>query len=119
MREVEIWKPLKHENILELWGASYNRPYFLVSPYMFNKNLLSFLRSETGEEASKIRLMHGIAEGMKFLHSRDVCHVSRASQVIRDETKLTSFRLHFVQGVSPFSAFQRARYATNAYIRAI
>jgi serine/threonine protein kinase len=73
---VEIWKPLRHDNILELWGASYSRPFFLVSPYMFNANLLSFLRSEVGADAHKIRLMLGIADGMGYLHSRDVCHVS-------------------------------------------
>ncbi|KAH8085212.1 kinase-like domain-containing protein, partial [Filobasidium floriforme] len=74
LREVEIWKPLRHENILELWGASYSRPFFLVSPYMLNANLLSFLRSEVGADAHKIRLMLGIADGMSYLHSRDVCH---------------------------------------------
>ena len=74
LREVEIWKPLRHENILELWGASYSRPFFLVSPYMLNANLLSFLRSGVGADAHKIRLMLGIADGMSYLHSRDVCH---------------------------------------------
>jgi hypothetical protein len=41
---------------------------------MLNANLLSFLRSEVGADAHKIRLMLGIADGMSYLHSRDVCH---------------------------------------------
>lgn len=47
IREVEIWKKLKHPNVLELFGASSTSgdpPWFLVSPYEKNGSLTEHLR---------------------------------------------------------------------------
>jgi len=47
VREVEIWKKLKHPNVLELYGASSTSgdpPWFLVSPYEKNGSLSEYLR---------------------------------------------------------------------------
>ena len=51
VREVEIWKKLHHPNILELYGASSasEPPWFFVSPYMKNGNLVDYLRKVEGE----------------------------------------------------------------------
>ena len=46
-REIAIWKTLKHENVLELYGASSacgDPPWFFVSPYEKNGNLVQFLK---------------------------------------------------------------------------
>lgn len=47
VREVEIWKSLKHPHVLELFGASSTSsdpPWFFVSPYEKNGSLSEFLR---------------------------------------------------------------------------
>ncbi|KIY53195.1 kinase-like protein [Fistulina hepatica ATCC 64428] len=47
IREVEIWKTLKHRNVLELYGASSavgSGPWFFVSPYLSNGSLVQYLR---------------------------------------------------------------------------
>ncbi|KAJ8507429.1 hypothetical protein ONZ45_g10193 [Pleurotus djamor] len=58
VREVEIWKTLKHSNVLKLLGASTpsTPPYFLVSPYMKNGSLVEFLsRVARGREIGVLR----------------------------------------------------------------
>ena len=47
VREIEIWKNLRHPNVLPLCGASSasgKAPWFLVSPYMKNGSLVEFLK---------------------------------------------------------------------------
>ena len=47
MREIEIWKTLRHPNVLRLYGASSatgDPPWFFVSPYMKNGNLVQHLK---------------------------------------------------------------------------
>ncbi|TFK37240.1 hypothetical protein BDQ12DRAFT_214347 [Crucibulum laeve] len=47
VREVGIWKTLRHPNVLELYGASSTAgdpPWFFVSPYERNGSLVEFLR---------------------------------------------------------------------------
>ena len=57
VREVEIWKNLRHPNVLPLCGASSASgmdPLFLVSPYMKNGSLVEYLkRVEMGWVAGK------------------------------------------------------------------
>lgn len=59
VREVAIWKQLKHPNVLELYGASSasgDPPWFFVSPYEKNGSLAEFLR-KVGMSPS---VMHGV-----------------------------------------------------------
>jgi abelson tyrosine-protein kinase 1 len=47
VREIEIWKNLRHPNVLPLCGASSasgRAPWFFVSPYMKNGSLVEFLK---------------------------------------------------------------------------
>lgn len=47
VREIGIWKQLKHPHVLELYGASSasgDPPWFFVSPYAKNGSLTEFLR---------------------------------------------------------------------------
>lgn len=47
VHEVEIWKTLKHPNVLELYGASSasgDPPWFFVSPYLKNGSLVEHLK---------------------------------------------------------------------------
>ncbi|KZW00630.1 hypothetical protein EXIGLDRAFT_720865 [Exidia glandulosa HHB12029] len=87
-REVEIWRLLKHRHVLPLWAASSpaaGAPFFCVSPYMANGNLPQYLRRNP-DSAEHLRLMHEIAMGMAYLHSRQVIHGDmKAANVLVDD----------------------------------
>ena len=56
-REIAIWKTLKHENVLELYGASSasgDPPWFFVSPYEKNGNLVQFLKHVAERRVSSL-----------------------------------------------------------------
>ncbi|KAF7289164.1 Protein kinase domain-containing protein [Mycena indigotica] len=85
LREVNIWKELKHPNVLELYGASGasgDGPWFFVCPYMRFGSLSTFLRRvaqqgdevRDGRESDLLRFMHEIAKGMEYLHGKGVLH---------------------------------------------
>jgi serine/threonine protein kinase len=53
VREVGIWKTLRHPNVLRLYGASSasgDPPWFFVSPYMKNGSLVQHLKRVELEE---------------------------------------------------------------------
>ena len=53
MREIGIWKTLRHPNVLRLYGASSasgDPPWFFVSPYMKNGSLVQHLKRVELEE---------------------------------------------------------------------
>lgn len=41
---------------------------------MKNKDVLTFLRNEAGKHANKIALLHQTAQGMEYLHRREILH---------------------------------------------
>ena len=73
-----MWKSLSHPNVLELLGASSalsEPPWFFVSPYMKNGSLVSYLKGLPSlESVDLLKMMREIAEGMAYLHSREVLH---------------------------------------------
>jgi abelson tyrosine-protein kinase 1 len=102
-REVEIWKTLRHVNVLELYGASSatgDPPWFFVSPYLKRGNLVNYLKSlsngnelDDGEggkmrsesnviggdekevaDVDMLKMMHEVARGMEYLHCMGVLH---------------------------------------------
>ncbi|KAJ7202554.1 kinase-like domain-containing protein, partial [Mycena pura] len=97
LREVDIWKGLKHPNVLDLYGASEasgNGPWFFVYPYMRLGRLGTFLHSmaqqgdaaENGHEGDLLRYMHEVANGMEYLHGEGVLHGDlRAANVLVDD----------------------------------
>lgn len=96
VNEVNIWKSLKHRNILELYGASSAEgpiPWFLVSPFMEHGSLTEYLRRMEWEEQKYLeardaaavagtmrekvdflRLIRDIAAAMSYLHENGVYH---------------------------------------------
>nr|XP_019007852.1 TKL/TKL-CCIN protein kinase [Kwoniella pini CBS 10737]OCF46633.1 TKL/TKL-CCIN protein kinase [Kwoniella pini CBS 10737] len=77
VKEVEVWRRLRSDRVLRFYGASSTTgppPWFLVSPYMKNGNVLNYLSSNTGKEANRLALICEMAQGMEYLHSRDIVH---------------------------------------------
>ncbi|TFY54870.1 hypothetical protein EVG20_g9534 [Dentipellis fragilis] len=78
VKEAELWKTFSHPHIVPLLGASSassNPPWFFVSPYYKNGNLVKFLKDlRTVHEAIILRCMQEIATGMAYLHEHDILH---------------------------------------------
>ncbi|KAG2076583.1 kinase-like protein [Suillus decipiens] len=72
-RELGIWKRLRHPNILKLMGITrhFGRSVALVSPWMVNGNLTSFLskNNETLGLRDRLLLLRDIAAGLNYLHT--------------------------------------------------
>ncbi|KAH8825809.1 hypothetical protein DL96DRAFT_1670173 [Flagelloscypha sp. PMI_526] len=117
VREVSIWKTLRHRNVLELYGASSatgDPPWFFVSPYLKRGSLSQFLRHqamlaestpEGQEKIDLLRYMHEIAKGMHYLHQNGVLHGDlKAANVLVDD------KLHCV-----ISDFGQSEMKSEAY----
>ncbi|KAG2139843.1 uncharacterized protein EDB93DRAFT_1241944 [Suillus bovinus] len=104
-KAVEIWRKLKHENVLRMWGASSaqgERPWFIVSEYCGGGSLVGWLRERKGRvgeggaltppsagvkgDVDLLRCMHHISKGMMYLHDQNVLHEDlKASNVLVDD----------------------------------
>lgn len=78
VHEVQIWKTLKHPNVVELLGASSTTgdpPWFFVSPYYRNGSLVKYLKAQpTLDNVDVLRMIHQVAKGMAYLHSKGILH---------------------------------------------
>ena len=100
VREIEIWKTLRHPNVLRLYGASSasgDPPWFFVSPYMKNGNLAQHLKwVESNERASYLGIGMGqmplspIRSSLSCLGSGTFPALWTASQTRRDGTRANS-----------------------------
>ncbi|KAG1773258.1 hypothetical protein EV702DRAFT_582213 [Suillus placidus] len=107
-KEVDIWRKLKHDNVLGMWGASSaqgERPWFIVSEYCSGGSLVGWLRERKGRvgesgagdalippnagtkgDVDLLRCMHHISRGMAYLHDQNVLHEDlKASNVLVDD----------------------------------
>lgn len=93
-KEVEIWRNLRHDNVLKMWGASSaqgERPWFIVSEYCEGGSLVRWLRKRKVDDSGAVstlnppsagakgdvdllRCMHHISRGMVYLHDENVLH---------------------------------------------
>lgn len=83
---------MRHRYILPLWGASSpaaGPPYFFVSPFMINGDLVLYLQrcrnQPPAQRPSMLKMMHQVAQGMAYLHdSHGACSVPEcASSCLR------------------------------------
>ncbi|KAL0574366.1 hypothetical protein V5O48_007589 [Marasmius crinis-equi] len=69
-QEALIWTQLQHPNLLPLLGVNTNlfsTSFCLVSPWMVNGDVISFLKKNPGHD--KFRVVYEIACGLDYLHS--------------------------------------------------
>lgn len=67
IREIKVWKGLRHPNVLKLYGASSatgNPPWFFVSPYMKHGNLAEFLRRVSRQDQADLIGLGTIVENL-------------------------------------------------------
>ncbi|KAF9642665.1 kinase-like protein, partial [Thelephora ganbajun] len=70
-KEAVVWKQLDHPNIVPFKGATLD-PLQLVSEWMPGGELREYVKNNSG--TNPISLLIGIAEGLAYLHSREVIH---------------------------------------------
>ncbi|KAI9433953.1 ras guanine nucleotide exchange factor domain-containing protein [Lactarius indigo] len=72
-RQVEIWRTLRHPNVLPLLGMAYiSNSVYSVSPYMEFGNIMQYLKIHP--EAHRVPLLSEIASATEYLHSRGIIH---------------------------------------------
>ncbi|KAG8989721.1 hypothetical protein FRB94_014080 [Tulasnella sp. JGI-2019a] len=86
LKEIEAWSCLRHDHVLPFYGASVvASPPFIVSRYMANGNVLSYLASHPN--ANRVKIIHEIALGMLYIHGRDVIHGDlKAVNILMDDS---------------------------------
>lgn len=109
IKESEIWKSLKHENIVSLLAVSVNtdRP-FLVMPFMSNGALFDYINRNPATPANvRVKFMCDVAHGLKYLHENNVVHGDiKADNLLLDEN-LNCF-------IADFSLSSKVTNATNS-----
>ncbi|KIO18851.1 hypothetical protein M407DRAFT_83509 [Tulasnella calospora MUT 4182] len=79
IREVELLAELDHPNIVELEGFVEDAPksmIWLVFHWAYHGDLKEFVGSVDWEIPERIFLIHDVAQGLAYLHSREppICH---------------------------------------------
>ncbi|KAF8150290.1 kinase-like domain-containing protein [Mycena galopus ATCC 62051] len=74
-REALLWKNLHHPNILPFLGidrCSFPSFFYLVSPWMEHGTVINYLQTHGFSDVDK--LLYQIAQGLEYLHSRNIVH---------------------------------------------
>jgi len=68
---------LSHSHVLKLVGLSIQAPYtYIISEYCKNGSLDKYIQSHPGQVSYRMRIdwVREVAEGMAYLHSKDITH---------------------------------------------
>lgn len=71
LKEAVVWKRLEHKNIVHLLGITAT-PLQLISEWMPGGDLTEYI--EKHPDTNRLSLLCDIAEGLYFLHSRNIVH---------------------------------------------
>ncbi|KAF9256322.1 kinase-like protein [Marasmius fiardii PR-910] len=77
LREAILWRMMKHPNVLPFLGIYYDgnaSRLCLISPWMERGNLRDFLKRTERKAVGHYTLVYDVAEGLSYLHSKDVVH---------------------------------------------
>ncbi|KAK1215506.1 Protein kinase of the Mitotic Exit Network [Marasmius sp. AFHP31] len=78
MREAIVWQQLRHPNLLPFVGMYYlgegQGQLCLVSPWMEQGNLVTFLKNTPPERVDRMQLAYDVASGLAHLHGIKIVH---------------------------------------------
>jgi len=72
--EINLWADLKHKHILPFYGivTDLGQQIHMVSPWQTNGDVLDYVKAHV--DADRSSLIAGAAQGLEYLHSRDIIH---------------------------------------------
>ncbi|KIK57557.1 hypothetical protein GYMLUDRAFT_46128 [Collybiopsis luxurians FD-317 M1] len=77
-RELDVWKRLKHPNILPLYGTASGFGPFqsLICPWMEHGNVSRYMQKwgDVLSMTDRLQLLCEVAEGLRYLHSHEIVH---------------------------------------------
>lgn len=106
LREARVWHGARHKNIVSFFGANDREPpFFLVSEFASNGNLMDYLEKEKRNGRSVVwKMILDIAVGLEVLYSKGIIHGDLKGNnivVSADGTAmLTDFGLSFFENGS-------------------
>lgn len=76
MRQLDIWRQIRHPNILQLYGACHRgSPAFFVTELATHKTLTEYYeRQETAGKVLVWQRLYEVAVGLHYLHSKGIVH---------------------------------------------
>ncbi|KAF9256325.1 kinase-like protein [Marasmius fiardii PR-910] len=76
LQEAIVWRQMKHPNVLPFLGIYHleNQQICLISPWMEKGNLVQYVRSTPRESIEHYTLVYDVANGLSYLHSKDIVH---------------------------------------------
>ncbi|KAG9001957.1 hypothetical protein FRB93_011929 [Tulasnella sp. JGI-2019a] len=105
LKEIKVWNRLHHPHVLPFLGASIAAsPPFIVSQYMPNGDVRRYLTKNPN--ANRVQLVHEIALGMLYIHSKNIVHgdLKQVNILIDDAFKAR---------ISDFGLSEIKQYATT------
>lgn len=78
LKEAGIMKGIKHPHLVQLLGVCTREPpFYIITEFMVNGNLLDYLRSSKGKDLDAVTLMYmstQIANAMFYLEEMNYIH---------------------------------------------
>jgi len=111
-REVRTWQHLKHPNVSEFLGLSFNFGDMpaLISPFYGNETVVEYVKEKDND--TRLDMVRQIAQGLDYLHGHSVVHGNlRGSNVIVDDNghpRICNYGLAFVIEPSEFTFIKTA-----------
>ena len=78
LKEAAVMKQVRHPNLVQLLGVCTRElPFFIITEYMPNGNLLDYLRGTEGKDLEAVTLVYmaqQVASAMAYLESKNMIH---------------------------------------------